>query len=481
MIGTVYLVGAGCGGRELLTLRAQSLLKNCDAVIYDALIDPAILLEAPNAEKLSVGKRAGKHSAPQERINEIIIKKALEGKTVVRLKGGDPFVFGRGGEEAQALEEKGIPYEIVPGVSSCIAAPGLAGIPVTHRGLSRSFHVITAHTAEGLNGIHKYAALDGTLIFLMGLSLLGEITASLIQGGMSAGTHAAVISKAGSPEQKTVRGNLSDIAEKTAAESLEAPAVIIVGDTAGLDLSGKRLLPLAGVSVAVTGTERFADRVSAGLSALGASVYRAAVLRPIISDDTSALDKALGELNNYSRLALTSACGVDILFRRMKAIGIDIRCLTGVEIAAVGSSTAERLRSHGLIPSIVSAGSGKALARDISAAGNKGRVLILRAERGSSELTDILSESGIGYNDIRVYDVRGESVPGEVGSDFIVFGSPSGVECFFDRGSLGKNITAVCIGEVTAAAFGTHSGNRVITARESTADAIVKAILEERK
>lgn len=477
----VYLVGAGCGGREFLTIKAQSLLKKCDTVIYDALIDPEILLETPTSEKLSVGKRAGKHSESQESINEIIVKKALEGKIVVRLKGGDPFVFGRGGEEAQALEENGIPYEIVPGVSSCIAAPELAGIPVTHRGLSRSFHVITAHTTDGLNNIHKYASLDGTLIFLMGLSHIREIVSSLIHGGMKSSTPAAVISKAGSTEQKTVRGILYDITEKTASENIEAPAVIIVGQTAGLDFSGEILLPLTGVSVTVTGTERFSGRVSSGLSALGAAVKRSLILHTTLTDEISDLDKAIEEIQKYSFVLLTSACGADILFSRMKTLGIDIRTLAGVELAAVGSSTAEFIRSYGLIPSIVSDGIGKALAWDIADRGIHERVLIIRAKKGTSELTDILSECGILYDDIRAYDVSGDSITGKISTDYIVFGSSSGVDSFFECTTLASGTTAVCIGDVTAQAFKRYSHNKVITARESTADGIIRSIMEERK
>lgn len=478
MNGMVYLVGAGCGGRELLTLKAQALLNRCDTVVYDALIDPEILIEAPRAEKVAVGKRAGRHSESQEKINEILVKKASEGKTVVRLKGGDPFVFGRGGEEALILERNHIPYSVVPGVSSCIAAPELAGIPVTHRGTARSFHVITAHTSEGLQNASKYAFLDGTLVFLMGLSNIWKIAGSLTDGGMPSETPAAVISKAGSPEQTTIRGCLSDIAAKVTAARLETPAVFVVGKTAAYELSGTEQLPLHGVTVAVTGTEHFVQKLTAGLSGLGASVRTAAVLHAHAAD-TTALDTALKNIGSYSLLVFTSVCGAKIFLGRMRALELDIRSLGSIGIAVSGGAADEYLRSFGLIPSLVSAGSGEMLAREIVSRNERGRVLILRAKRGSQTLTDILAENNIPFADLRIYDVDGESTVGEIRTDFIVFASPSGVECFFSSSSLSPKTTAVCIGELTADAFRACSSNRVITAEELSAEGIIKAIMEE--
>lgn len=238
-MGKVYLVGAGCGAADLITVRGLRLLERCGAVVYDDLLDQALLDAAPEgAEKIYVGKRRGRHSMAQEDINALLIAKAREGKTVVRLKGGDPFVFGRGGEEALALQAAGIAWEYVPGVTSAVAVPGAAGIPVTHRGVSRSFCVVTARTADSADGLpenlEELAHLPGTLVFLMGLSQLKEIARRLIGAGLPPDTPVAVIGGKNAP--RTIRGTLGDIAER--AREAAAPAVIVVGGTAGMDLRG---------------------------------------------------------------------------------------------------------------------------------------------------------------------------------------------------------------------------------------------------
>ena len=238
-MGKVYLVGAGCGAADLITVRGLRLLERCGAVVYDDLLDQALLDAAPEgAEKIYVGKRRGRHSMAQEDINALLIAKAREGKEVVRLKGGDPFVFGRGGEEALALQAAGIAWGYVPGVTSAVAVPGAAGIPVTHRGVSRSFCVVTARTADSADGLpenlEELAHLPGTLVFLMGLSRLEEIARGLTGAGLPPDTPVAVIGGKNAP--RTIRGTLGDIAER--AREAAAPAVIVVGGTAGMDLRG---------------------------------------------------------------------------------------------------------------------------------------------------------------------------------------------------------------------------------------------------
>lgn len=246
MSGTVYLVGAGCGRADLITVRGLRLLERCDAVVYDDLIDPALLDAAPaQALRLYMGKREGQHSASQEAICARLVELAREGRQVVRLKGGDPFVFGRGGEEALALMAAGVPFEVVPGVTSPIAIPALAGIPVTHRGLSQSLHIVTAHTADTEDGLPAYfdqlAALPGTLVFLMGLSRLERITRRLLAAGKPAETPAAVLSGGNAPHPAAVRGTLEDIVAKVRAAGVQAPAVIVVGDVAALELQGNSI------------------------------------------------------------------------------------------------------------------------------------------------------------------------------------------------------------------------------------------------
>lgn len=233
-LGKVYLVGAGCGGADMITVRGLRLLERCGAVVYDDLLDKALLDSVPEgAEKWYMGKRQGRHSASQEEICALLIEKAREGKTVVRLKGGDPFVFGRGGEEMLALRAAGIPCEEVPGVTSAVAVPAMAGIPVTQRNVSRSVHIVTARTAAAPGGLPEdldiLAKLHGTLVFLMGVSRLEELSARLLAAGMAPETSAAVVS-----EYMAVRGSLADIAQKGAV--VPSPAVIVVGETAAMDV-----------------------------------------------------------------------------------------------------------------------------------------------------------------------------------------------------------------------------------------------------
>ena len=273
--GFVYLVGAGCGSADLITVRGLRLLQSCDAVVYDDLIDPALLAQAAHAEQHPAGKRCGRHSMPQSEINSLLVRLGQSGKTVVRLKGGDPFVFGRGGEEFLALQAAGVPCEEAPGISSCIAVPAAAGIPVTHRGASRSFHVITGHTAQTGDtlpeSLEALAALHGTLVFLMGLNSLEQIAARLTAAGKPPETPAAVVSGGNAPHPATVRGTLADIAEKARAARVQAPAVIVVGAAAALELCAPAapVLPLAGVRVGLVGTPAFTERPAFGSTGRG--------------------------------------------------------------------------------------------------------------------------------------------------------------------------------------------------------------------
>ncbi|MGN0587793.1 MAG: uroporphyrinogen-III C-methyltransferase, partial [Oscillospiraceae bacterium] len=440
--GKVYITGGGCGEADLISLRGAYALGQADCVVCDDLIDKRLLGFAPqNAEVICVGKRMGKHSETQEAINEILVKKGLEGKTVVRLKGGDPFVFGRGGEEAEALSRQDIPFEIIPGISSCIAVPELAGIPVTHRRVSRSFHVITAHTADDIPDGYfgKYAALDGTLVFLMGLSRLNRLSHELICGGLSADTPAAVISKGGSSEQRAVRGKLSDIAQAVQKENIIAPAVIIVGETAALDYSKTLEKKLGGISVTVTGTRNLVGKLTEKIYALGGSAYPLPVVKISEYKDNARFDRALENISDYSYIVLTSANGADIFLDRMKRLDIDIRRLYGLKLAVVGRPTGERLRSAGIIPDLTpDTYTVESLGRLIADNVKSGeRVLILRAEHGSEILNKILDDNGILYDDIKIYDTvscNDTSDDKNISADFLTFASGSGVRAFFGSG-----------------------------------------------
>ncbi|MBQ1904153.1 MAG: uroporphyrinogen-III C-methyltransferase, partial [Ruminococcus sp.] len=274
--GRVYLVGAGCGDFDLITVRGRLLLEVCDTVVYDSLIDDRLLsFVRKECEKICVGKRSGRHSETQENINRILVEKAKEGKLVVRLKGGDPFVFGRGGEEILALKKENIEYTVVPGVTSAVAVPELAGIPVTHRELSRSFHVITGHTKDDFSPdrFSAYARLDGTLVFLMGLSHLNDIACELIKYGKKNDTPAAVISNGASRSQRIVKGTLKSIYSDAVSAGLTSPAVIVIGDTVRFDFSENITAPLKNVTVTVTGTKSFVMKLSDKLTAQGADTF----------------------------------------------------------------------------------------------------------------------------------------------------------------------------------------------------------------
>ncbi len=477
--GTVTLVGAGCGSRDLMTLRGMQALKACDAVVYDSLIDKSLLDFCPGAEKICVGKRAGQHSAVQEEINRILVELAKSGKNVVRLKGGDPFVFGRGGEEILELKRHGVRFDIVPGVTSCVAVPELAGIPVTHRRSARSFHVITGHTADSCTPerLEQYAGLDGTLVFLMGLNSLGEIAAGLVSGGMPGSTPAAVISDGASARQRTVRGVLSDIAEKVSAAGLSAPAVIVVGETAGYDLSPDTPLPLRGVRVAVISTPETAEKLSGQLGRLGADVYRAGGMKVCEFPEPPA--DITEKLGGCTHIALTSPNGARMFLKMLREFHVDHRSLSGKTFAAVGPGTAGALGDGGIYADLMpeeynTASLGRLLSSELTP---QDRLLILRSEEGSPELTQILDAAGARYDDVKLYRTA-EKSGSAVDCGFAVFTSAGAARSFFEAGgSLSAGTAPVAIGKITAAELKRHGVENIRVSAESTTEGIVNTIL----
>ena len=486
--GKVYLVGAGCGDFDLITLRGKRLLEICQVIVYDSLIDDRLLEFVPSdCEKICVGKRAGRHSESQENINSLLVQKAGEGKNVVRLKGGDPFVFGRGGEEITALRQNSIPYSIVPGISSCIACAELGGIPVTHRNVSRSFHVITGHTAEDLlpENMKNYAQLDGTLVFLMGLGNVRNIAESLISNGKAPKIPAAVISNGAGANQSVLRTTLDNIADKTEKSGIKPPAVIVIGETAGYDFSPTIFQPLKGVSVAVTGTKRLTDKLTEKFAELGACVKNVCRMKPLEYKDNNDFDNALKHLDSYNIIVLTSMNGAHIFLDKLKKLRIDLRKLCGIRFAVIGSGTSEVLEQNGIFPDIIpkkftSECLGKAVAKNVS---GEEKVLILRAKQGSVQLTDILDKNSILYDDIKTYDVFGDNCGRQnVCTDFVIFASPSGVREFFKHGNTVSDKTQiVSIGEVTAEALKSFGKNDFIICKTQNVDGIVSTVLMEAK
>lgn len=480
MTGKVILTGAGCGSYDLITLRAVEALKHADVIIYDSLIDVRLLALAPSAEKISVGKRAGQHSAKQEEINALLVEKALSGRNVVRLKGGDPFVFGRGGEEILELKKHGIPFAVIPGVTSAVAVPELAGIPVTHRKISRSFHVITGHTADSCTpeNLAQYAKLRGTLVFLMGLNALADIADGLISGGMPEDTPAAVISNGATRFQRTVRGELRNIAEAVHSAALTAPAIIVVGETAELDFSATYQPPLCGMNIAVISSGNTAERLCGGLNALGAYAFRTGGidLEEIYGED---IDRAFSKLWQYTHIALTSPNGARIFLKKLREKRIDIRTLNNVRFAVIGKGTAAVLEEHGVFPELIpeeysTAALGELLAQKL---GSSDRLLIMRSAEGSPEL-DTALDGTVKYDDVKTY--RPACRPAEaVDCDFAVFTSSGAARGFFQNGgSLSAGTIPAAIGKVTAAELRENGFTNCVIPHESTVDGIIQSILE---
>ena len=483
--GKVWLVGAGCGAADLITVRGAEVLKRCEVLVYDDLIAPELLELAPsNAEKIYMGKRSGAHSAPQSEITACLIEKAAEGKRVVRLKGGDPFVFGRGGEEAEALLKAEIDCEEVPGITSAIAIPSEAGIPVTHRGVSRSVHIVTAHTADTADGLPEdletLAALNGTLVFLMGLKQLPRIAQRLMIAGKAPDTPAAVLSGGNAPHPACVRGTLADIAQQAA--SVQPPAVIVVGEVAALELKSPDVRPLAGTTVALTGTDVMAEKLRPALMALGARVCSAGRM------SVHELPVSLHFLCDGSRrwLVFTSANGVRVFFKKLAEQRIDLRRLTNVSYAVIGKGTAAALEAHGIFADLCpETATTEALGRKLVEEAVFGEVCLLRSAKGSAELYDTISRR-MPTRDIALYDVSvdpesvrraQECLPA---ADYLVFASAGGIELYFDAfDALPERAVPVCIGPVAARAL-ERRGIPCLMAKEISAEGIVATILRHR-
>lgn len=499
--GMVYLVGAGPGDPELLTLKGKRLLSRAEVLVYDRLASGEFLKLVPDGcENIYVGKEPGRHSKKQEEINRILIEKALAGKLVVRLKGGDPFVFGRGGEEILELEKYGIAYEVVPGVTSAIAALAHAGIPVTHRGIGQSFHVITGHTAVGkgsvgdaadtlTDGFCEYAKLSGTLIFLMGLSNLEQIIGRLLANGKAPETPAAVVTDGTLPQMRCVRAPLGSLVEAVRTAGLKAPGIIVVGETAAFQMSCHDRGPLSGVSIGVTGTDGIYEKLSGKLTGLGARVVRAASLS-VKKENGEALSRALEELKIYRWIVFTSRNAVSIFFDAVRDKQLDLREFGQIKFAVVGQGTRDFLKSYGFFADYMPEEyTTAALAEGLSGLIKAGeRILIPRAREGSKALTEILSGAGLSFMDLPIYDVETQHVDGEAlsGLDYITFESGSGVRGFFaeepeKRRKLFDTVRPVCIGAVTAEVLKQYGVTGALVARDYTADGIAEAIVRDTK
>lgn len=354
--GKVYLVGAGPGDPGLITVKALEVLRRADVVIYDYLANSRLLGEAPiKADKIYVGKRGGLHSMSQEDINALLIDKARGGQSVVRLKGGDPLVFGRGGEEALALREADIDFEIIPGVTSGVAALTYAGIPPTHRGLATAVTFITGHedptkSNSQLNW-QAIASLHGTLVFYMGMNNLPEIVARLRENGRSPDTPAAVIRYGTMPSQQSVTGTLATIEARVKATGFKPPALIVVGEVVELrdQLNWFENKPLFGKRIVVTRSRAQASDLVASLERLGADVLVFPTIKIIPPVSYAPLDRAIANIDSYQWIVFTSVNGVEAFFNRLFHLGRDVRALAGIKFCAIGPATGRQLRAFGIV------------------------------------------------------------------------------------------------------------------------------------
>lgn len=496
--GIVYLVGAGPGDYKLISVKAKEYIEQADTIVYDRLADSRLLSWARNdVELVYVGKASSQHTMRQEDINRLLVEKAKEGKVVVRLKGGDPFVFGRGGEEALELIANELPFEVVPGITSAIAVPAYAGIPVTHRAVATSFAVITGHEdpTKGESNMRwdKLSTGVDTLVFLMGVENLPHITAKLIENGRPAETPAAVIRWGTKPEQQVLVTTVGHAADDVAKAGIKAPAIFLVGDVVTLreKLAWFDTKPLFGKSVLVTRAREQASALTAKLEELGAQCLEAPAIQIAAPESFAALDQAVQELGSYQWLIFTSTNGVDHFFERLHHAKKDSRLLAGVKVAAIGAQTAAQLRKFGIYADIVplefrAEGIVEALAGLIEP-GMK--VLIPRALVARDVLPVKLTELGAIVNVVPAYrtiigDADGAAVAARLAAgdiSLITFTSSSTVTNLLELlGPQGAQLISkaqiACIGPITAATCVEHGIRPDIIADEYTIRGLVEAI-----
>ncbi len=489
-VGKVWLVGAGPGDPGLLTLKGKEVLRDADTVVYDALIGKEILKFIPdNAKKIFAGKRSGNHYLKQDETNRILLNEALQGKKVVRLKGGDPFVFGRGGEELELLKENNVPFEVVPGVTSAFAVPAYNGIPVTHRDFCSSVHVITGHKKAGSLDSIDFEALvrtKGTLVFLMGVSALSDICEGLLKAGMDKDTPAAVLSRGTTARQKRISGTVSDISGKCKEADIPTPAVIIVGKVCSLseDFSWYEKLPLAGTRVLLTRPKESQSVLSKMLREKGAEVIESPTIGTEPLKDDREIVNAINDIkrDNYEWLIFTSPAGVRIFFDKLFSLGEDIRILSGICIAVIGRGTSKALLERGIRADFIpSKYDGETLGKELNSHLSGGeKVLIARARIGNNELIRELSkDKDIFITDLAIYDTVYEKTVEDVDFDLAVFTSASTVKGFVgdDTDRDYSYVRAICIGKQTAGEAERY-GMQTRTASEATLESLVEEIIK---
>ena len=493
--GKVWLVGAGPGDIGLFTLKGEAVLQQADVVVYDSLVGEGVLARIPeHARLINVGKRASHHTMVQEDINKVLLEEAQKGNKVVRLKGGDPFLFGRGGEELELLSENGISYEIVPGVTSPISVPAYNGIPVTHRDFCSSLHIVTGHKRAGQTYDIDFRALTqtkGTLVFLMGIAALEDICKGLLDGGMDPDMPAAVLQKGTTAGQKRVVATVSTLKAEVDRQGIETPAIIVVGKVCSLAdrFAWYEKLPLAGWKVLVTRPRQHISKTADLLRKKGAEVLELPSICTVPVEDNSRLYEAFEKLDTYQWIIFTSPAGVEIFFDEMDRKEMDVRSLGQAKIAVIGEGTKKKLKEHHLladfVPSVYDGDTlGAELAKELQ--GNE-KILIPRAEAGNKKLTELLEQTGAKVDDIATYttcyeksrliDEKKELETGSV--DCVVFTSASTVKGFVEdtKGLDYTKVKAACIGKQTKAAADAY-GMQTRMAKKATIESLIELVEE---
>ncbi len=495
MTGKVWLVGAGPGDPGLFTLKGRQVLQRADVVVYDALVGEGVLGMIPReACLINVGKRASNHTMPQEQINQVLLEHAREGKQVVRLKGGDPFLFGRGGEELELLSREGIPFEVVPGVTSALAVPAYNGIPVTHRDYCSSLHIITGHKKQGEPYNIDFQALvrtGGTLVFLMGVSALGDICRGLLKAGMAADMPAALLSKGTTAGQRRIVATVGTLEEEVARRGAVTPAIIVVGRVCALEKEfyWYERKPLAGKKILVTRPRELSSQMAEKLRERGAEVLELPAIRTVPIRPNPQLEQCLERSGEYDWIVFTSPTGVRVFFDCLMEQW-DVRRIAGARFAVIGSGTGKALKERGfqadLMPETYDGASlGRALA-EVCRPGE--RVLIPRAALGTQELLrELQAVPHLLVDDVPTYETEYETSPlideraqlesGQI--DYAVFTSASTVRGFARavEGLDFSKVRAVCIGRQTRAAADAL-GMRTWVSERASMDSVVERLEE---
>ena len=495
--GKIILVGAGPGDAGLLTIKGAEAIEKADTVVFDNLVGNGVLARIPStAEAIYVGKISGNHSMQQTDITALLRQKALEGKRVVRLKGGDPFLFGRGGEEVEGLLSEGIEFEVIPGVTSAFSVPAYAGIPVTHRDFCSSVHIVTAHSrnapADGIN-FESLASSGGTMIFLMGVEALSSICAGLLQAGMPPETPAAIIEQGTLANQRRVVSTLAKLPAASKAAEIKPPAITVVGKVCQLsdEMAWRERQPLFGVKITLTRPADRGSRLAKLLSSAGAEVISLPAISTEPLNEEPRLDDTVAALNNGDWIAFTSPVGVKLFFEKLNSYHVDVRSLANIHFAAIGQATQTEITKRGITcdftPEVYSAEElGKGLVKAMQSQPGT-TVLLPRSKIGTDNILKPLQEAQIRYHDLPIYDTsRPCGAGGKIyevltkdALDWVAFTSESTVAGFAEI--VGperlKGVRALCIGEQTEQAA-KGRGMETYTAKQATLESMVACLIE---